>query len=178
MVSEADSESDVDVAPKKMSPPPTPKTPKVKEVAVKTKTPPKPKVTPPKPLPPEPLPPVLPEITITAIPTPTQSTSQGAILKRDKKKDKKPKKEKKKSLAAVEVVTETVGTIYDADGNKIWICPACAKPDDGSPMIGCDQCDDWYHWECVGITVPPSEEEQWFCVRCIAKKKTHRKRKK
>jgi len=33
----------------------------------------------------------------------------------------------------------------DADG-KIWICPACSKPDDGSPMIGCDSCDEWYHW--------------------------------
>ena len=27
---------------------------------------------------------------------------------------------------------------------QVWICPACGKQDDGSPMIGCDQCDDWY----------------------------------
>ncbi|KAH9383290.1 hypothetical protein HPB48_024410 [Haemaphysalis longicornis] len=82
------------------------------------------------------------------------------------------------------VITETVGTIVDERGNKIWICPACAKPDDGSPMIGCDECDDWYHWVCVGIVVPPKEEESWFCNRCIAKrqgalakkkKKKHRK---
>jgi hypothetical protein len=26
---------------------------------------------------------------------------------------------------------------------QVWICPACGKQDDGSPMIGCDQCDDW-----------------------------------
>jgi len=37
-------------------------------------------------------------------------------------------------------------------------------------MIGCDECDDWYHWVCVGIRVPPSETESWFCQRCIAKK--------
>lgn len=36
--------------------------------------------------------------------------------------------------------------IRDEWGNKIWICPGCNKPDDGSPMIGCDDCDDWYHW--------------------------------
>ncbi|KAJ6666276.1 hypothetical protein lerEdw1_000548 [Lerista edwardsae] len=36
--------------------------------------------------------------------------------------------------------------IRDEWGNKIWICPGCEKPDDGSPMIGCDDCDDWYHW--------------------------------
>ncbi|XP_011357957.1 transcription initiation factor TFIID subunit 3 [Pteropus vampyrus] len=46
------------------------------------------------------------------------------------------------------VVTETVSTyvIRDEWGNQIWICPGCDKPDDGSPMIGCDDCDDWYHW--------------------------------
>ncbi|GBM95501.1 Transcription initiation factor TFIID subunit 3 [Araneus ventricosus] len=44
------------------------------------------------------------------------------------------------------VITETVGTIVDESGNKIWICPACSRADDGSPMIGCDECDDWYHW--------------------------------
>ena len=65
-------------------------------------------------------------------------------------------------------------------------------------MIGCDECDDWYHWSvaidlctfyqqekkngfesnfamnccrvCVGIRVPPAETENWYCQRCIAKK--------
>ena len=46
------------------------------------------------------------------------------------------------------VVTQTVGFYVDGDGNQIWICPQCKKPDDGSPMIGCDECDDWYHWVC------------------------------
>lgn len=30
--------------------------------------------------------------------------------------------------------------------NQVWICPACGRVDDGTPMIGCDGCDDWYHW--------------------------------
>lgn len=70
------------------------------------------------------------------------------------------------------VTTETLGTIMDESGNKIWICPACTRPDDGSPMIGCDECDDWYHWVCVGIVVPPKEEESWFCSRCISKRQS------
>ena len=41
-------------------------------------------------------------------------------------------------------MTQTVGYYVDAEGNQIWICPACGKQDDGSPMIGCDECDDWY----------------------------------
>ncbi|XP_073445135.1 transcription initiation factor TFIID subunit 3 [Dendrobates tinctorius] len=78
------------------------------------------------------------------------------------------------------VVTETVSTyvIRDEWGNQIWICPGCNKLDDGSPMIGCDGCDDWYHWPCVGLTAEP-EIDQWFCTKCDSKKKDkkHKKRK-
>ncbi|KAK6488119.1 mRNAion initiation factor TFIID subunit 3-like [Huso huso] len=79
------------------------------------------------------------------------------------------------------VVTETVSTyvIRDEWGNQIWICPGCNKADDGSPMIGCDGCDDWYHWPCVSITAAPPEEVQWYCPKCANKKKDkkHKKRK-
>lgn len=34
----------------------------------------------------------------------------------------------------------------DSEGNQVWICPACGRVDDGTPMIGCDGCDAWYHW--------------------------------
>ncbi|ALC48138.1 bip2 [Drosophila busckii] len=60
----------------------------------------------------------------------------------------------------------------DAEGYRIWICPACGKVDDGSAMIGCDGCDAWYHWICVGIVVAPSDNEDWFCRVCVSKKKT------
>ncbi|ACY70478.1 hypothetical protein DVIR88_6g0015 [Drosophila virilis] len=61
----------------------------------------------------------------------------------------------------------------DADGYRIWICPACGKVDDGSAMIGCDGCDAWYHWTCVGILVAPNDNEDWFCRVCITKKKVN-----
>ncbi|XP_055585843.1 transcription initiation factor TFIID subunit 3 [Uranotaenia lowii] len=60
--------------------------------------------------------------------------------------------------------------VKDADGNVVWICPACGRVDDGTPMIGCDGCDAWYHWVCVGIQVPPDSKEDWYCRVCIAKK--------
>ncbi|SPP89007.1 transcription initiation factor TFIID subunit 3 isoform X1 [Drosophila guanche] len=66
----------------------------------------------------------------------------------------------------------------DAEGNRIWICPACGKVDDGSAMIGCDGCDAWYHWTCVGITVAPKDNDDWFCRVCITKKKVHGSEKK
>ncbi|KAK3602912.1 hypothetical protein CHS0354_039328 [Potamilus streckersoni] len=65
------------------------------------------------------------------------------------------------------VIVETVGSYLNASGEKIWICPACKMPDDGSPMIGCDVCDDWYHWPCVNIKVEPASEDQWFCPKCV-----------
>lgn len=37
----------------------------------------------------------------------------------------------------------------DESGNQVWICPTCGKKDDGSPMIGCDGCDAWYHWYVI-----------------------------
>jgi len=105
---------------------------------------------------------------------------------------RKSKKEKSKVVKNVgvgycddsrPVLTSTVGCLADhvtykglvtetdeESGNKIWICPACGKQDDGSPMIGCDQCDDWYHWLCVGINAEPSENQDWFCSPCMAKK--------
>ncbi|CAG5957790.1 unnamed protein product [Menidia menidia] len=78
------------------------------------------------------------------------------------------------------VVTETVSTyvIVDEWGNQIWICPGCEKPDDGSPMIGCDECDDWYHWPCVGLVAAPPEDQHWFCIKCSGKKKDKKHKKK
>ncbi|XP_016313990.1 transcription initiation factor TFIID subunit 3 [Sinocyclocheilus anshuiensis] len=77
------------------------------------------------------------------------------------------------------VVTETVSAyvIRDEWGNQIWICPGCNKPDDGSPMIGCDECDDWYHWPCVGLVAAPPEDQSWYCVKCAGKKKDKKTKK-
>lgn len=42
-------------------------------------------------------------------------------------------------------------------------------------MIGCDASDcaiEWFHFECVGIMVPP--KGQWFCPDCRKKKQQKR----
>ncbi|CAL8360006.1 unnamed protein product [Lota lota] len=136
---------------------PAPKTPAPKTPAPKSVPAVRPRSPPPPPLPPVVIPPLmLPPISLLAaassLKTPVRS-----------------------------VVTETVSTyvIRDESGNQIWICPGCNKPDDGSPMIGCDGCNDWYHWPCVGILTAPPEDQQWFCVKCASKKKDkkHKKRK-
>ena len=35
-------------------------------------------------------------------------------------------------------------------------------------MIGCDNCNNWFHWSCLGITKDP-QEDSWFCSACINK---------
>ncbi|XP_072933551.1 uncharacterized protein Taf3 [Epargyreus clarus] len=79
------------------------------------------------------------------------------------------------SVAPPVAIDKPVGPLptpfyVDDHGNKIWVCPACGQPDNGSPMIGCDGCDGWYHWVCVGITEEPGATEDWFCKSCLAKR--------
>ncbi|CAG0913928.1 unnamed protein product [Notodromas monacha] len=107
---------------------------------------------------------VVPVPAVAAAPAPPAASAAQPLKKLDKGL-------KKKEDAGL--ITETVGSYVvstDAEGNKIWICPFCGRVDDGTPMIGCDSCDDWYHWVCVGIVEEPVDEK-WFCPRCLAKDK-------
>ncbi|KZT09941.1 uncharacterized protein LAESUDRAFT_694467 [Laetiporus sulphureus 93-53] len=43
----------------------------------------------------------------------------------------------------------------------------CRKPDDGSPMIRCDECKGWYHFRCVGLKESDAEDIQlYICPPC------------
>ncbi|CAA20664.1 Set1C PHD finger subunit Spf1 [Schizosaccharomyces pombe] len=53
-----------------------------------------------------------------------------------------------------------------ADHQRPLYC-ICQKPDDGSWMLGCDGCEDWFHGTCVNI--PESYNDltvQYFCPKC------------
>lgn len=87
---------------------------------------------------------------------------------------KKKKYKPNSPVAATPSHVPPAVTVESKDGGgeeqKVWICPACAQVDNGTPMIGCDGCDAWYHWECVGIQVPPDVNEDWYCRACISRK--------
>ncbi|XP_063990504.1 transcription initiation factor TFIID subunit 3 isoform X2 [Diachasmimorpha longicaudata] len=85
-------------------------------------------------------------------------------------KIKAEKKEEFKEHGPAVPLDRPVATIVDNTGHQVWICPACGNQDDGTPMIGCDDCDAWYHWVCVGMQVPPADEDDWYCRICITKK--------
>lgn len=57
-----------------------------------------------------------------------------------------------------------------ASANQGWMCAACGHCKDPTvPMIGCDSCDSWFHWQCVGIQQAPDEKEAWYCGHCASK---------
>ena len=43
----------------------------------------------------------------------------------------------------------------------------CRKPNDGQLMIQCDECLDWFHGKCVGITEDRAQEiDTYLCPMC------------
>lgn len=43
----------------------------------------------------------------------------------------------------------------------------CRGPDDGSPMICCDKCNEWYHIRCIQISARLARSlEKYFCPKC------------
>ncbi|KAE8747072.1 hypothetical protein FOCC_FOCC006210 [Frankliniella occidentalis] len=45
-------------------------------------------------------------------------------------------------------------------------CLLCLLPDNYSDMISCDQCDDWYHKICVGLSASFDDNNPWNCTNC------------
>uniref|UniRef100_A0A914WMV8 PHD-type domain-containing protein n=1 Tax=Plectus sambesii TaxID=2011161 RepID=A0A914WMV8_9BILA len=52
--------------------------------------------------------------------------------------------------------------------DQVWICPVCsvAYVDGACDMIGCDACNNWFHWNCVGLLVAPPDDQPWYCNSC------------
>jgi hypothetical protein len=55
----------------------------------------------------------------------------------------------------------------DAEASGGAYC-LCRGPDDGSFMLACDGCDDWYHATCVGVSFKKKALASNFVFRCIA----------
>ncbi|KAI0028080.1 hypothetical protein K488DRAFT_74048 [Vararia minispora EC-137] len=46
----------------------------------------------------------------------------------------------------------------------------CGSGDDGRYQVQCDDCQRWYHLQCLGIGSPDDlgpEEQSWFCYACV-----------
>ncbi|KAL3929801.1 MAG: hypothetical protein SGPRY_001807 [Prymnesium sp.] len=54
---------------------------------------------------------------------------------------------------------------------KVSLCP-CRRTDDSIFMLACDECDRWFHGECVGVTEEEAEAvAKWVCKKCEPKRR-------
>ncbi|XP_066584595.1 transcription initiation factor TFIID subunit 3 isoform X2 [Prorops nasuta] len=118
---------------------------------------------------------------LTSVPLPVSRTKKSLFKGLLYRESSPPQYENPIKISNSLPVQQQAPYYFDQEGNQVWICPGCGNQDDGSPMVGCDACDAWYHWVCVGMQVPPATTENWYCRFCIAKKQEqqhHDKKKK
>jgi len=122
----------------------------------------------------------LPSPSLSSIPPTKTSTTKKSSKKIPKVKEQPPPPPQPPATKSGGFYVETLTNTSSSLGGEVYYCPGCGRPDDGSPMIGCDNCDLWYHWPCVKITVEPAEDAQWYCPKCVEgpSKKKKKKRKK
>lgn len=65
------------------------------------------------------------------------------------------------------VHTDNSEILDDKAGPRYCICREVYSAD--KPMIGCDQCSEWYHWECLGLSsrnVNAMRDVGFICTIC------------
>jgi hypothetical protein len=70
--------------------------------------------------------------------------------------------------------TGSVSVFCDAHFKPILFCTCKEVYNESKPMVFCDECCDWYHNSCEGITKPPREDESYTCRSCREMKKQGR----
>ena len=110
----------------------------------------------------------------------SSTTETGSPEEKEKEKDGRPISKKMRESLALNARTRlpTSGSDEEAEEGtpkrpavavataKLYCYCQCPH-DEVSEMIGCDAPDcllEWFHFECVGIMVPP--EGKWYCPQC------------
>lgn len=53
------------------------------------------------------------------------------------------------------------------EGENAPLYCICRKPDINCFMIGCDNCNEWFHGHCISITEKAAKAiREWYCMRC------------
>ncbi|KAM9034330.1 CXXC-type zinc finger protein 1-like [Sarcophilus harrisii] len=56
------------------------------------------------------------------------------------------------------------------NGTNAHICCVCFRPKTNCFLISCDNCNKWFHGNCVKITEKVAEAiQEWFCLQCQEK---------
>ncbi|KAI8874116.1 hypothetical protein GQ42DRAFT_175987 [Ramicandelaber brevisporus] len=54
----------------------------------------------------------------------------------------------------------------EEDANAVYCI--CRKSDDGTPMVQCEECQEWFHFSCVKLRRAPPANRPWKCPSCRA----------
>uniref|UniRef100_A0A674CBD8 CXXC finger protein 1b n=1 Tax=Salmo trutta TaxID=8032 RepID=A0A674CBD8_SALTR len=59
------------------------------------------------------------------------------------------------------------GLVSSMEGENAPVYCICRKPDINCFMIGCDNCNEWFHGNCINLTEKMAKAiRQWYCLRC------------
>ncbi|XP_006010803.1 PHD finger protein 3 isoform X2 [Latimeria chalumnae] len=67
--------------------------------------------------------------------------------------------------------------VPSSDNKDLWDvskhCGICRKPHSNRFMVGCGRCDDWFHGDCVGLSLSQAqqmeqEDKEYICMKCCA----------
>ena len=86
----------------------------------------------------------------------------------NKKKRPNSFKNKKRIPGTSEYPEEITQNLQEGDKEKQEVYCKCKRPSFGK-MIECEDCEEWFHYECVVIK-EVSEPKDWYCEKCIEKK--------
>ena len=70
-----------------------------------------------------------------------------------------------------ELQANTTSPLQDANKTTLLLyCTCRTEWEDGVEYLGCDFCEEWFHYRCVGIpTKLTGKVEQYRCMKCCAK---------
>lgn len=57
--------------------------------------------------------------------------------------------------------------LFKFSGNTNGHCQLCNDADEKDKMIGCDDCQHWFHKSCANVPKDPPKKQEWFCPRCV-----------
>lgn len=55
----------------------------------------------------------------------------------------------------------------DEDDVLLGCCQIPSRDADGADLVGCDSCERWFCFPCLGLTQAPLADE-WYCATCAA----------
>ncbi|KAJ8393490.1 hypothetical protein AAFF_G00059630 [Aldrovandia affinis] len=68
---------------------------------------------------------------------------------------------------------QPMGCMEGENGENAPVYCICRKPDINCFMIGCDNCNEWFHGDCIHVTEKMAKAiREWYCEKCRGKNDT------